>query len=174
MHLGNDIRVAGVRLYFLPVRTRVPLKFGPETLTSVTCARACVTVRNRQGQRAEGWGETPLSVQWGWPSALSYEDRHQALRAFCMRLAEEWVDFGGWGHPLEVGCDFQEQVAPLALTRFNQERPRLGEPMPWLAALVCGSVFDQALHDAYGQLLGQPVYSTYTRRSAEKTSELQS
>jgi len=163
MHMGSDIRVAGVRLYFLPVRTRVPLKFGPETLTSVTCARACVTVRNRQGRRAEGWGETPLSVQWVWPSALSYEDRHQALRAFCVRLASEWVGFGDWGHPLEVGCDFQEQVAPLALTRFNQERTRMDEPMPWLAALVCCSVFDQALHDAYGQLLGQTVYSTYTR-----------
>jgi L-alanine-DL-glutamate epimerase-like enolase superfamily enzyme len=33
--------------------------------------------------------------------------------------------------------------------------------MPWLAALVCCSVFDQAVHDAYGQLLGCPVYDTY-------------
>jgi L-alanine-DL-glutamate epimerase-like enolase superfamily enzyme len=33
--------------------------------------------------------------------------------------------------------------------------------MPWLAALVCCSAFDVALHDAYGQLLNRPVYSTY-------------
>jgi len=33
--------------------------------------------------------------------------------------------------------------------------------MPWLAALVCCSVFDQALHDAYGILLDRPVYETY-------------
>ena len=33
--------------------------------------------------------------------------------------------------------------------------------MPWLAALVCCSPFDIALHDAYGQLLGVPVYDTY-------------
>lgn len=33
--------------------------------------------------------------------------------------------------------------------------------MPWLAALVCCSAFDIALHDAYGQLLGRPVYDTY-------------
>ena len=33
--------------------------------------------------------------------------------------------------------------------------------MPWLAALVCCSPFDIALHDAYGQLLGRPVYETY-------------
>jgi L-alanine-DL-glutamate epimerase-like enolase superfamily enzyme len=31
----------------------------------------------------------------------------------------------------------------------------------WLAALVCCSAFDIALHDAYGQLLGRPVYETY-------------
>ena len=33
--------------------------------------------------------------------------------------------------------------------------------MPWLAALVCCSAFDIALHDAYGSLLGLPVYETY-------------
>jgi L-alanine-DL-glutamate epimerase-like enolase superfamily enzyme len=33
--------------------------------------------------------------------------------------------------------------------------------MPWLAALVCCSAFDIALHDAYGQILGRPVYETY-------------
>ena len=48
----TDIRVIGTELYFLPVQTRVPLKFGPETLTSVTCARACVRVRDRQGREA--------------------------------------------------------------------------------------------------------------------------
>jgi L-alanine-DL-glutamate epimerase-like enolase superfamily enzyme len=161
MHMGSDIRVAGVRLYFLPVQTRVPLKFGLETLTSVTCARACVTVRDRQGRRAEGWGETPLSVQWVWPSAVSYEARHEALKGFCVRLASALWGFGGWGHPLEVGYDFQEQVAPMELSRFNREEAWAGEPMPWLAALIGCSVFDQALHDAYGQMLGRPVYETY-------------
>jgi L-alanine-DL-glutamate epimerase-like enolase superfamily enzyme len=33
--------------------------------------------------------------------------------------------------------------------------------MPWLAALVCGSVFDLALHDAYGKLHGLPTFETY-------------
>ncbi len=155
--------MAGVRLHFLPVQTRVPLKFGAETLTSVTCARVCVEVRNRQGKRAEGWGETPLSVQWVWPSNLSYETRHLALRGFCVRLAAEFAGYRAWGHPLELGYDFQEEIAPAVLTRFNQERIGRGDPMPWLAALVCISAFDQALHDAYGHMLDMPVYATYTR-----------
>lgn len=158
----TDIRVAGAALHFLPVQTRVPLKFGPETLTSVTCARARVTVCDAAGRRAEGWGETPLSVQWVWPSRLPYGPRHEALRRFCRVLAESWAQFEGRGHPLEVGHDFQEQVLPTLRARFNQQQEDLGEPMPWLAALVCCSVFDLALHDAYGQLHQRPVYSTYT------------
>jgi L-alanine-DL-glutamate epimerase-like enolase superfamily enzyme len=35
--------------------------------------------------------------------------------------------------------------------------------MPWLAALVCCSVLDLALHDAYGRLHQRPVYETYGR-----------
>ena len=33
--------------------------------------------------------------------------------------------------------------------------------MPHLAALICCSAFDIALHDAYGNLHGVPVYKTY-------------
>ena len=71
MPRATDVRVKGTALYYLPVQTRVPLKFGPETLSSVTCARVELTVADSAGRTASGWGETPLSVQWGWPSALS-------------------------------------------------------------------------------------------------------
>ena len=156
----SDIRTVGATLYFLPVKTRVPLKFGPETLTSVTVARAKVRATDRQGRTAVGWGETPLSVQWVWPSALSYEPRHAALKSFCELLAKEWAQFDRYGHALEIGHDFQEHVLPRLLKEFNETRG--GEAMPWLAALVCCSSFDLAAHDAYGQLLGRPVFETYT------------
>ena len=161
MNKATDIRVVATRLHFLPVQTRVPLKFGPETLTSVTCARAGVTVADARGRRAEGWGETPLSVQWVWPGALSYEQRHAALKQFCVRLAEAWATFDATGHALELGHDFIEQVLPVQLARFNRETRAGQEPMPWLAALVCCSLFDLAVHDAYGQLHQRPVYETY-------------
>jgi len=159
---STDIRVIGATLYFLPFATRVPLKFGAETLTSVTCARACLKVVDARGRVAVGWGETPLSVQWVWPSKLPYEPRHAALREFCQQLAEAWAGFESSGHAMEVGHDFTEQELPKLLTRFNKQ-PGC-EPVPWLAALVCCSVFDQALHDAYGHLLGLPVYQTYTAK----------
>jgi L-alanine-DL-glutamate epimerase-like enolase superfamily enzyme len=157
----TDVRPVGTALYYLPVETRMPLKFGPETLTSVTLARARMRVQDAAGAEAEGWGETPLSVQWVWPSSLTYEERHQALMSLCEILAEEWAGFANRGHPLEVGSDFIEQRLPQVLAMCNADRAE-HEPIPWLAALVCCSVFDQALHDAYGKLVGRPVYATYS------------
>jgi len=157
----TDVRPTGAELFFLPVQTRVPLKFGPETLTSVTCARARMRVVDRQGHTAEGWGETPLSVQWVWPSKLPYEPRHQALKQFSIRLAEAWAGLQSSGHPIEVGHDFQQQHLPDLIAGFNAQLPH-AEPVPYLAALVCCSAFDIALHDAYGRLLQKDVYETYT------------
>lgn len=157
----TDIRVVGAALYFLPVRTRIPLKFGAETVTEVWCARVRVRVTDRRGQTAEGWGETPLSVQWVWPSALPLAPRTERLKTFCVALARSWAGFAGQGHPMEIGHDFQEQVLPALLAQTNAAGGTDAEPMPWLAALVCGSAFDLAMHDAYGCLLRRPVYSTY-------------
>ncbi len=157
----TDVRVRDVSLYFLPVQTRVPLKFGPETLTSVTCVRVSMTIRDKKGHTATGWGETPLSVQWVWPSALSYRERHDALKDFCLTLGEAWAGFQAWGHPLEVGKAFQDYVLPDLLIETNARRGEAAGAMPWLAALVCCSAFDLALHDAYGMLHGQPTYDTY-------------
>ena len=167
-HPRSIRRIESATLWFLPVTVRVPLKFGPETLTSVTCARVRLRIVGAAGRVAEGWGETPLSVQWVWPSALAYAERHEALKAFCLKLVEAWTSFSGTGHPLEMGGDFTEQVLPGLWQAFNAVRRSLApaahpgvEPMPWLAALVCSSAFDLALHDAYGQLLNLPVYATY-------------
>src|SRR5437867_8264726 len=127
----TDVQVKAARLYFLPVEMRIPLKFGHETVTSATCARVCLTVSDQRGRRAEGWGETPLSVQWVWPGNLPYEPRHQVMKDFCVRLAEAWAQFDGRGHPLEIGHDFQERLLPSLLARFNKEGRGATEPMPW-------------------------------------------
>ena len=115
----TDIHPTGATLYFLPVETRVPLKFGPETLTSVTCARVRLRVESADGRRAEGWGETPLSVQWVWPSRLTYAQRHEALKAFTRSLTAEWARFEPAGHPIEVAHAFLEGRLPTLLADFN-------------------------------------------------------
>ncbi len=157
---STDIAVSGVELYFLPVTTRMPLKFGSETLSSVTCARVRLSVEDRSGRKAEGWGETPLSVPWVWPSTISHRTRDLALRDFCEQLASAWSAFLGYGHPLEIGYDFQENTLPTLLAGFNRDCS-LEERIPLLAGLVCCSPFDLALHDAYGNLHDRPIYDCY-------------
>lgn len=163
MSKDSDIQVIGSALYLLPVDTRVPVKFGAEVLSRVVCARVCLTVTNRRGDTAVGWGETPLSAQWAWPGDLSYEDRNEAMIAFCRVLADAWTAYGQSGHPIEIGHAFQRVELQQLLAGFNADSSLARSPMPWLAALVCCSAFDIALHDAYGSLLNRPVYTTYGR-----------
>lgn len=157
---ATDVEVVAASLYFLPVETRVPYKFGTEIMTGVSCTRVHLEVVDARSQRAAGWGETPLSVQWVWPGALPYAFRHDALKQFCRRLVTAWASFTERGHALEIGYRFQRDVLPRLLTDFNAGRGP-DEAMPWLAALVCCSAFDLALHDAYGNVLNRPTYSTY-------------
>ena len=157
---NSDIRIIGLKLYFLPVKTRIPLKFGPETLTRVTCARVCIKVENAQGKISEGWGETPLNVQWVWPSKLSYELRENALKNFCRILAENLMAFNKRGHAFELGYDFQKEVLTDLIDKYNKTE-KFDEPFPYLAGLVCLSLFDIALHDAFGNVNKVPVYNTY-------------
>jgi L-alanine-DL-glutamate epimerase-like enolase superfamily enzyme len=156
----SDIAIRGCAAYFLPVQTRMPLKFGRETLTSVTCLRVRLDVTTAGGRPATGWGETPLSVQWVWPCSLPYEERHAALKAFALILARAWLRVTRRGDPLELGHWFLERRLSALLARFNRSQPR-GSEMPWLAALVSASAFDIALHDAFAIALGVPVYQAY-------------
>ena len=68
MSKPTDMRLTGVSLCYLPVEMRMPLKFGTESISFVNCLRVRVTVEGKDGRRAEGWGETPLSVTWAWPA----------------------------------------------------------------------------------------------------------
>lgn len=159
---STDVFVTQVSMYLLPVRARVPLKFGAETLTEVTCLRVRMTVCDQNGRTAEGWGETPLNVQWAWPSNVPYFYRLDVMKQLCLQIAEAWVRCEAAGHPIELGYAFQLKVLPHLLRRANAVASH--EDMPHLAALVAASAFDIALHDAYGVLHRQDIYRTYSRK----------
>jgi L-alanine-DL-glutamate epimerase-like enolase superfamily enzyme len=158
----TDITTTSSSLYFLPVELRLPLKFGAEAVNHIDFGRASLTVSDALGKTATGWGETPLSATWAWPSKLTIRARVEAMQEFCRRLAAEWAEYPVSGHPMEIGHAFLENRLPQLLGDFNRERG--GEDMPLLAALVCNSLFDIALHDAYGNLHGVPVYETYNKK----------
>lgn len=155
--LSTDIQIIASELYFLPVELRVPLKFGNQTLERVTCARVRVTVADRAGRQAEGWGETPLSAAWVWPSDLPYAEREQRLQDVCRRISTRLDGASSaFGHPMELGLDFVSDELPGIHEAHDQQYH--GEPMPHLAALVAFSAFDIAVFDAFGQLHQKPVF----------------
>lgn len=156
----HDARITDLVYFLLPVETRVPLKFGSETLTHVTCLRVAVEIEGAEEWRAGGWGETPMSVQWVWPGDLPYQERYDAILEFVAIIARAFRDFDRSGHPIEISHAFQETVLHDELANFNRDRGD-AHRMPWLAALVAFSAFDIALHDAYGHLHERDIYSTY-------------
>jgi L-alanine-DL-glutamate epimerase-like enolase superfamily enzyme len=153
----TDIIVRETELFFLPTHLRVPLKFGAQVVTGAVCARVRVRVEDRQGRSAEGWGETPLSVAWVWPSPLSWDEREKRMCDCTIRLAEEVAKLGEFGHPMELGHAFQEHRLEKIRGELNQGH---SEELPHLAALVCHSLLDLAIYDAFGNLHGRPVFET--------------
>jgi len=108
MAKSTDVRVVATALHFLEVTNRIPLKFGPETTTEVTCARVRVRVADRSGRTADGWGETPLNVQWVWPSSLPYAVRHERLKAFLLPTRRRLGEISRGRPPGGGGYDFKE------------------------------------------------------------------
>lgn len=86
------------------------------------------------------------------------------LKSFCEGLVDIWggAIFNNPGHPMELGQWVLDEILPGLLRDANVLDREGKEPIPWLAALVCNSAFDIALHDAYGVLHGVPTYETYT------------
>lgn len=160
-HKVTDVRIHAVDAYFLPVTLRVPLKFGPETVTDVVCLRVKMEVESSEGVKATGWGETPLSVSWVWPSQLTVESRTQAMMDFSLLLADELLTFDRTGHPMELGYDFQKECLLPLLEKVNEGKEEKLH-IPYLAGLVALSAFDIALHDAFGVSVGRDIYECYS------------
>jgi L-alanine-DL-glutamate epimerase-like enolase superfamily enzyme len=153
------IKVTATEVYFIPVTMRVPLKFGPETVSNVVCLRVKVCVKDLEGREACGWGETPLSVSWVWPSTLSVSDRASRMEEFSIKLAQKLETCELIGHPMEIGSDFIHGILAQTLKEANAEAG--GAEMPYLGSLVAFSAFDIAIHDAYGNLHERDVFTTY-------------
>lgn len=158
MAKDSDVTVRGAAVWMLPVRMRTPLKFGGQVMESVLCARVAVEVADAAGRRAVGWGETPLSVAWGWPSTAPYQPREEAMVRLATACARGIAGWPHCGHPLEIGCEFRRRE----LDRLAAEArpPGWPEPIPELAALICLSPVDLAVHDAYGILHGRDTFRT--------------
>ena len=106
MEENKKIRIVKAELYILPVTLRIPLKFGDQVLQSVSCARVRIIIENSKGKQAEGWGETPLSAAWVWPSNLEYNIGEKRLIEICKSIGDAYCQLNIEGHPFELGQKF--------------------------------------------------------------------
>ncbi|HEX5176763.1 MAG TPA: enolase C-terminal domain-like protein [Chthoniobacteraceae bacterium] len=162
MALSTDIIVKEAELFFLPIATRVPLKFGAQIVTQVTCARVRLRVEDGAGRSAEGWGETPLSVAWVWPADLPWETREERLKSLCVAIGRALVAGRDSGHPMELAHRFQRDQLG-ALVRENAPAGSSSVAVPHLAALLCHSLFDLATFDAFATLHARQVFACFDR-----------
>ncbi|MBQ9500663.1 MAG: mandelate racemase/muconate lactonizing enzyme family protein [Lentisphaeria bacterium] len=141
-----------IKLDFIPVPMRLPLKFGAETVASIQIAHVEMACFG-----SSGIGETPLSAGWAWPSAeLSFSFRERMMCEFCRFLADHYP--APETDPMTSGYGFLCRTLPELHARFNREK---NTTLPHLAALICSSAFDIAVHDAFAKAQGLPVYQTY-------------
>lgn len=158
--MQSDIRVRSVETFKVMTRCRTPLKFGAVVVDELPIGYTRVTVENRRGQVATGWGAMFLMDLWAWPvSQASHEAKNQVMCHLLDAYAGVIGSYNEFSHPLEIfmttKADLQRMSACLC-TRFTP-----GETMPYLGALICASPLDHALHDAFGHVNGIDSYHGY-------------
>ena len=157
---STDIRIEHVQHSYEDFTYRTPIKFGGVALDRVTLLNVACEVRTRAGKVGRGIGSMPLGNAWAFPSrVMPYEVTLKAMQVLAERLSRLYGDHPEYGHPIDLTWALEHEFAPLAAAVSRELQ--LPEPMPLLAALVCASPFDAALHDAGGKAHGLNSYHTY-------------
>jgi len=158
----TDIRIVAVRTSYDNNRYRTPIKFGGIPLDKATVLNVECDVVTGDGRVATGFGSMPLANTWAFPSkTLVYEQTHGAMIGLAERFRTVAEGFSEAGHPMDLGTALEELF--LEETSTVGKTLELSEPIPKLAALVSGSAFDAAIHDAYGKVHVKNCYSCYGR-----------
>ncbi len=157
------MRVVDASVTFEDYDLRSPLVITGGRIEEVTEAQVSVTVEDERGETASGRGTVFLSAIWAWPqSKHGFVERVDAMQQLCIECADYLpVICAEAAHPLRHGMRLTEwaddHAVPVGLRLFIRDR------IPRLAALVCMSPFDAALHDAYGRLHNISSYDALGR-----------
>jgi len=150
---SNDIRITAVDTAEENYLYRAPLKFGGAIVDRVTLLNVTLTVQDRAGRSARGFGSMPLGNVWSFPSkTLAYDDTLARMRTLAAELRRLTAACSDYGHPIELNHTLEPAWLRAA-----------GPDIPKLCTLVTASPFDAALHDAYGKLHRRSAYHCYTR-----------
>ncbi len=157
---ATDIRVVEAIPHFPQAFCRTPLKFGAVVVESLAFCHVRMTVENRAGKTATGWGAMFLMDMWGWPSPLvPHELRADIMEEFVRRLCRVYENLNEYGHPIEHFHQVESEFVSIA-SNVSTEKGA-AEAMPYLCQLVAASPVDAASHDAFGIVNELPTYACY-------------
>ncbi len=157
--MNSDIRVVSAQPEYRRVAARTPLKFGAVVVPECTYCTVKVTVENRAGSVADGYGGIFLMDFWCWPDPeVDHEAKVAAMQAVTDRYCELVCRQRRFAHPIDIFFELEEE-----LRRMAEEvcRQRSLPAIPFLGALVCASPVDAAIHDAFGNVNGIDTYNGY-------------
>jgi len=158
--MNSDIKVVDIQTYKVPTRCRTPLKFGAVVVEELPIGYARVTVENRAGAVAQGWGAMFLMDLWAWPvSQATHEAKNRVMRDLLDAYARTVAGYGQYAHPIELFMETEAELRRLSSEVCARHTP--GEEMPFLGALICASPVDHAVHDAFGRANGTDSYRGY-------------
>jgi L-alanine-DL-glutamate epimerase-like enolase superfamily enzyme len=158
MSKPTDIRLLQASAETERFAYRTAMKFGGRVVTDVVLLHVAVDVETRDHRRGHGFGSMPMGNVWGWPSRnVPGEAALQAMLALGRRLVLQAAEYRDFGHPLEITHALAQGYRPAADEVVRDAN--LAEPMPRLAQMVAASPLEAAIHDAYGQALGQNSYN---------------
>jgi L-alanine-DL-glutamate epimerase-like enolase superfamily enzyme len=157
---ATDIRVEDVSYQLEDHLYRTPIKFAGIAVDRATLVNVHCRVRTRGGKTAVGFGSMPLGNVWAFPSKiLSYDQTLAAMKDLVADMARILGDCHEFGHPIDLSLTLEPKFVQAASDVGDKRR--LGEKIPILCTLVAASVFDAALHDAFGKVHGLNCYHTY-------------
>jgi len=160
--LPSDIRIRSLTPHYPFVRARTPLKFGAVIVEALDFCHVRAEVETRSGKVADGWGAMFLMDMWAWPSAkVAHEQRMEAMRRANRELCKLFASYTDYAHPIDIFHRLESSIR--RTTEEVSREMKLAEQIPFLAALVCASPIDAALHDAFGNANGMDTYAGYGR-----------
>jgi L-alanine-DL-glutamate epimerase-like enolase superfamily enzyme len=146
----QGIRIDDVQIDFEDFKYRAPYKFGGVAVDRATVLNVHVTVRDKAGKVAKGFGSMPLGNVWSYPSrTLTYDQTLAAMRELAVKIRDITAKYPEYGHPIDINTALEPAYLQAA------------GAVPKLCMLVTASPFDAAIHDAFGKLHGVSCYDTY-------------
>jgi L-alanine-DL-glutamate epimerase-like enolase superfamily enzyme len=156
----SDVRIREVKTFLVGTRCRTPLKFGAVVVEKLPIAYAHVTVENRSGQVAAGWGAMFLMDLWAWPtSRINHEAKNRVMCDLFDAYGKLLANFNRFAHPIEIFMETKADLRQLATEISEHHTP--GEELPFLGTLVSASPLDHAIHDAFGRVNEIDSYHGY-------------